>query len=131
MKRSELRENIFKLIFRAEFHPFEEMDEQVMLYGQVHPEVEEADFLYIKDKIHALMDVLTTIDETIFKISEGWKIERIGKAELSILRVAIYEIQYDKDIPTGVAINEAVNLAKIYGSEDSSKYVNGVLAKLA
>lgn len=65
------------------------------------------------------------------KEAEGWKISRMGKVDLTILRLAVYEIKYDEDIPTSVAINEAVELAKKFGQEESSKFVNGVLAKFA
>ena len=61
----------------------------------------------------------------------GWTIERIGKVELTILRLAVFEIKYDDEVPVSVAINEAVELAKKYGQNDSSSFVNGVLAKLA
>ena len=61
----------------------------------------------------------------------GWKTQRMGKVDLTIIRLALYEILYDEDIPTGVAINEAVELAKRYGTDESPSFVNGVLAKLA
>jgi N utilization substance protein B len=59
-----------------------------------------------------------------------WTLDRIGKAELAVLRLAIYELKFDEDIPQGVAINEAVELAKEYGQEGSGAFVNGVLARL-
>ena len=65
------------------------------------------------------------------KICKGWRLERLGKTELAILRLAVYELLDDNDIPTSVAINEAVELAKIYCSEEAPRFVNGVLAKLA
>ena len=62
--------------------------------------------------------------------AEGWRLNRMGKAELTILRIATYEIRYDEEVPDKVAINEAVELAKKYGNDASSGFVNGVLAKV-
>ena len=62
--------------------------------------------------------------------ASGWRLNRMGKAELTILRIATYEIRYDEDVPDKVAINEAVELAKKYGNDSSSGFVNGVLAKV-
>jgi len=64
-------------------------------------------------------------------ISSGWKLNRMGKVDLTILRLAIYEIKFDDTIPTKVAINEAVEIAKLFGGDSSGAFVNGVLAKLA
>ena len=70
------------------------------------------------------------IDESINRVAKGWKTERMGKTDLTILRLAVYEMKYDDEIPVGVAINEAVELAKKFGSDDSPAFVNGILAKL-
>ena len=70
------------------------------------------------------------IDKIIDGISEGWKLNRIGKAELAILRLAIYEIKYDDDIPEKVAINEAIELTKLYCDEEARKFINALLGKL-
>ena len=70
------------------------------------------------------------IDEKINEVAKGWKTQRMGKADLSILRLAVYEMKYDEEIPVNVAINEAVELAKKFGSDDSPAFVNGILAKL-
>lgn len=67
----------------------------------------------------------------INEIAEGWKTERMGKVDLTILRLAVYEIRFDEDVPTSVAINEAVELAKKYGQDGSPSFVNGILAKFA
>ena len=71
------------------------------------------------------------LDEKINSVSEGWPTNRLGKAELSIMRLAVYEMLYDDDIPVNVAIDEAVELAKKYGADNASSFINGVLAKLA
>ena len=69
------------------------------------------------------------MDEALFAKAEGWNKNRMGKVELTIFRLAIYEILKDDTVPTGVAINEAVELAKRYGQDNSGSFVNGVLAK--
>ena len=117
MSRRKVRETIFLLLFRIEFNTQEELQEQMKWYFEERPDVEAKDQLYIETKIHS--------------ICEGWRLERLGKPELAILRLAVYEITNDANIPTGVAINEAVELAKIYCSEEAPRFINGVLAKLA
>ena len=81
-------------------------------------------------KVKGISDNLSSIDESIEKNSNGWKLNRIGKAELAILRVAVFEILYDSDIPDKVAINEAVELAKEYADPKSAAFINGVLSGL-
>lgn len=132
MSRREIREHIFKLLFLLEFHRADELSEQAELYMD---EVEEAaptekESGYILDKFHKIEENLEGIDKLLSDASEGWKLNRMGKVDLSILRLAVYEMKMDEDIPTGVAINEAVELAKKFGGEESPAFINGVLAKL-
>jgi len=70
------------------------------------------------------------IDKKIEEVSKGWKVSRINYIDLSLIRLAYYEMKYDEDVPVAVAINEAVDIAKIYGEDDSYSFVNGILAKL-
>lgn len=131
MTRSEMREHVFKLIFRVPFHDKNELREQIDYYFDGLPDVNEKDYEYIKNKALLVCELSDDIDEKINLVSEGWPVDRIGKAELAIMRLAVYEMLYDDDIPVNVAINEAVELAKSYGSDDNAaSFVNGVLAKL-
>lgn len=130
MSRREIREHIFKLLFLAEFHDGEELEEQVRLYLAQHEEIKEETLRYIKEKYSKILEKLSEIDEKIDEVSKGWKIERMGKTDLTVLRLAYYEMKYDEEIPTGVAINEGVELAKLFGGEESPAFVNGILAKL-
>ena len=114
-----------------EFNTQEELQEQIKWYFEERPDIEGKDQIYIETKIGSILKRLPEIDEQIHSICEGWRLERLGKPELAILRLAVYEITNDANIPTGVAINEAVELAKIYCSEEAPRFVNGVLAKLA
>jgi N utilization substance protein B len=135
MSRRELREYIFKLIFRVEFNDLEEMPQQERYFFENFEleecQISEKDSKYISEKSNKIIDKLGEIDELINTHTKGWTTERMGKVDLTILRLAVYEIVFDEDVPTGVAINEAVELAKRFGQEESSSFVNGVLAKFA
>jgi N utilization substance protein B len=132
MNRREIREQIFKLLFRAEFNQPEEMDEQTAIFFDAEDNVKalsEADF--IKEKLFKVLGQVPELDRMLSEKVEGWDIGRIGKVDLAILRLAIYEIKFDNEIPEGVAINEAVELAKKFGQDNSKAFVNGVLSKFA
>ena len=135
MSRREMREQVFKLLFRVEFYREGEMEEQKELFledAEYFPEdVTEKDKNEIVLKYDAIAEKLSEIDEMINGKATGWSSRRMGKVELTIIRLAVYEICFDERIPTGVAINEAVELAKSYGQEGSAAFVNGVLAKFA
>ena len=132
MGRRELREQIFKLLFRVEFNKKEDMPEQEELFFQEEENTAgEKDEQYIIAKYEDIESKLETIDDMINKAAKGWDTTRMGKVDLTLIRLAVYEIQYDDEIPTGVAINEAVELAKKYGQEHSPAFVNGILAKFA
>lgn len=130
MNRRGLREQVFKLLFRVEFNSKEEMEEQCRLFLE-HEEIEisEKDADYIVGKYAAVLDKLPEIDSLINEKAKGWSTERMGKVDLTIIRLAVYEMKFDESVPEGVAINEAVELAKTYGQDESSGFVNGVLAK--
>ena len=132
MSRRELREQIFKFIFRAEFNEPEEMPEQKVLYlNDEELALSEKDSDYISSKSEKILAKLSELDQMIDDEALGWTTSRMSKVDLTILRLAVYEIRFDEDVPTGVAINEAVELAKKYGQEESAGFVNGVLAKFA
>lgn len=130
MSRRELREQIFKFIFRVEFNDRDEMPEQERFFFEDDElAADEKDAAYISQKGNRIIEKLDEIDAMINKKAKGWTTQRMGKVDLTILRLAVYEIAFDEDVPAGVAINEAVELAKRFGQEESSGFVNGVLAK--
>ena len=130
MSRRELREQIFNLIFRAEFYDKEVLPEQEKLFFEDYElNMKPEDETYISEKSNKILEKLDEIDGMINQEAKGWTTERMGKIELTILRLAIYEIKFDEDVPAGVAINEAVEIAKKFGQEESAGFVNGVLAK--
>lgn len=131
MKRSEQREHIFKTLFGIEFNAPEEMEEQLALYFEQREITGEKDCEYIKNKSKAIAQRVAEIDEMINVHAKGWKTTRMNKVDLTILRLAVYEMKWDEDVPVSVAINEAVELAKGFGGEESPSFVNGILAKLA
>jgi N utilization substance protein B len=133
MKRRELREHIFQLLFRVEFNEKDEMAKQVGLFVEdmeEETEVKERDKTYISEKYAKIVEKLPEIDKMLDEVSKGWKTSRMGKVELTILRLAVYEMRFDEDIPQKVAINEAVELSKKFGGNEAPAFVNGVLAKL-
>lgn len=130
MTRRQLRENIFKILFKLEFNSVDEMTEQMEFSLEDVSEISENDIAYITNKTNKIISLISDIDSVIAEVSSGWKLDRIGKAELAILRLAIYEMKYDEDVPFKVAINEAVELSKIYCNEEAKGFVNGVLAKV-
>ena len=131
MRRRELREHIFKLLFMTQFNSQDDMGEQVQLYFEGLAEGEEKDLEYIREKYNHVLEHLEDIDRQLNETSHGWKTKRMNRVDLTALRLAVYEIKYDPDVPTGVAINEAVELAKRFGGEASGSFVNGILGKLA
>lgn len=134
MNRRQIRDAIFKLLFRVEFHPQECMEEQETLFFESEdaPEAEDTETAeYIRSKYEAIVEKLPEIDAVINEKSEKWSTTRMSRPDVTIIRLAVYEILYDADIPTSVAINEAVELAKKYGQDSTGGFVNGVLAKFA
>ena len=131
MKRREIREQIFKLLFRVEFNEIIEMEQQKALaLDDEECKANEKDKEEISAKLDSIVEILPEIDQIIKDNMEGWTLERVGKVELTILRLAVYEIKYDESVPDTVAINEAVELSKKYGQEDAGSFVNGILAKV-
>ncbi|MCI9591848.1 MAG: transcription antitermination factor NusB [Lachnospiraceae bacterium] len=146
MTRRELREHCFKMLFCADFYQAEEKEEQLKQYFQApeedetspegvneilhRVELKEADEEVLLKRAEGIMVKVPELDEKIDEVAKGWKTRRMGKVELAILRLAVYEMKYDEEVPEKVAINEAVELAKKFGGSDAPAFVNGILAKL-
>lgn len=130
MERSQIREQAFKLIYSIEIQKISDVKEAIELYIEANEIQSSKAIEYIEDAINGIQKNIKEIDNEIEKnLKQEWKLERISKIDLSILRLAIYEIKY-KEIPFKVAINEAVELAKKYGEDSSKKFVNGILASV-
>lgn len=130
MNRSEIREQAFKLIYSLEIQKKEPIEEQIDLYIESNEINNKKSIDYINDAVKGIEKNKDEITKKIEKnLKQDWKIERISKVDLAILKLAIYEIKY-KEIPYKVAINEAVELAKKYGEDSSKNFINGVLASI-
>lgn len=114
-----------------EFHPSEELEEQIRLAREDFPEADDTDWEEISERVRAVFGHREEIDEQINQSASRWKTSRMARPDLTIIRLAVYEMKYDDSIDVPVAINEAVELAKIYGGDQSPRFVNGVLARLA
>jgi N utilization substance protein B len=119
------------MLFRKDFYNTDELNEQMKLYMTELEKTSPKENSYLMERFQAVADKSDEIDTILSEISSGWKLNRMGKVDLTILRLAVYEIRYDEEVPVKVAINEAVELAKKFGGDDSPGFVNGVLAKLA
>ena len=131
MGRHEQREQVFKLLYRVESHAPEDMPEQIALFRENNEEVpswQDADA--IAARFEKIREKIPELDRLLNENTEGWDTTRMGKVELAVLRLGAYELRYDDDIPNGVAINEAIEIAKKYGQESSGGFVNAILAKI-
>lgn len=130
MSRRVLREQLFKLLFRVEFNDLEEMKEQCgFFFDDIDNPISEENMILIQQKYDCIMEKLSEIDTQINDHAKGWTTDRMAKVDLTIIRLAVYEILFDDSVPTGVAINEAVELAKKFGQDSSYSFVNGILAR--
>lgn len=130
MLRSQVREEIFKIVFRLPFTDKMEMAEQIDFSLEELEGKSEENRIYIRNKVNAVLEQLDVIDGKIEECCDGWNLKRIGKAEIAIMRIAVYEMLFEEDVPKRVAINEAVELSKIYCDEDAKGFVNAVLGKV-
>ena len=110
MTRREIREQVFKMLFRVEFYNQEEMSEQIALCEDDACSWKEKDKTYIFEKVEKISEKLEEIDAKINEVSEGWKTGRMGKVDLTLIRLAVYEMLYEEDVPAKVAINEALQI---------------------
>ena len=129
MNRSARRELAFKLIYSLEIQKNTDK-ETIDVFIENNSNNEEISE-YLRNTINGIIENKEEIEDNIAKnLKENWTIDRISKVELAILKLAIYEIKYVEDIPFKVSINEAVELAKKYGENQSSSFINGVLANI-
>lgn len=131
MKRRELRTYTFEVLFRCLFYNSGEMAEQTELYlDNVEEPLTDEDKQEVRDRVADIVSKLPEIDELISSRAVNWTIKRMSHVDLTILRLGVYELKFDERVPDRVAINEAVELAKTYGGDSSSSFVNGVLARI-
>ncbi|MBO7364384.1 MAG: transcription antitermination factor NusB [Lachnospiraceae bacterium] len=131
VSRIRQRDLTMKMVYQYSFYPNPELDTQIGNFLELQDNLEEEDRALLLSRAQDIFIKIPSIDEQIGSYSKDWDISRMNKADLSILRLAVYEILYDPGVETSLAINEAVNLAKQYGGEDSPRFVNGILARFA
>ena len=150
MNRKTERKFTFKLLFMSDFYEKKELGNELLLYfdapfpfedneetketvesASLKESINDEDRRRITARYAEIVDKLDIIDSKISEVSKGWTLDRIGKVELALLRLAVFEILYDDSVPTSVAINEAVELSKKYGQQESYSFVNGILARFA
>lgn len=129
MNRIEAREQVFKLLYSMKIQKTNE-EEQIDLYIENHEITDEETIEYIKETVKEILKNEEAIREKISSnLKEDWNIDRLSKVNTSLLMIAIYEMLYKK-IPFKVSINEAIELAKKYGEDNSSSFINGILASV-
>lgn len=133
MTKKRLRENLYIMLFQANFHGEGDLSEQIELYLD---QLEASDATtkakaVLKKRFEEVYEKFEAVDQVIAQKAKGWEVSRLAKSDLTVLRLAVFEILYDEDVPNSVAINEAVELAKKYGTDKSYRFVNGVLASVA
>ena len=128
MGRRASREIAMKLLYQLEIQKGDR-EQQIRMVLEEN-ELSDNDRQYITDIVTGVLDKVEYLDRVIEKHSKGWRLNRIPKVDLSILRLAIYEICFRDDIPYNVSVNEAVELAKKYSSEEAGAFINGILSKV-
>ncbi|HEX2926330.1 MAG TPA: transcription antitermination factor NusB [Ruminiclostridium sp.] len=129
MGRRASRESAMKLLYQLEIQKTDR-DEQIDIALE-DESFTDKDREYIRQILDGVYEKTSVLDSIIEKKATGWKINRLSKIDLSVLRIGIYEILYRDDIPYSVSVNEAVELAKKYSNEDAGAFVNGLLAKVS
>lgn len=128
MTRRAAREEAFKIIFQVDLG--RNSWKEVLSHNLDKLNLSESSQLFLRQLVEGTITHLTEIDAEITKYAQDWKLERMLSTDRNILRMAVYELKFRNDIPAGVAVNEAVELAKVYGDEDSGKFVNGILGNI-
>ena len=131
MSRRLARENAFKLIFEIPFYGFDRAIERVDFNFEISEDesISDAGKVYVKNVVKSCFDNIDIIDNKISDSLKNWKIERLSKVDLAILRLSAAEIMYVDDVPYKVSVNEAVEIAKKFGDDQSPAFINGVLSK--
>lgn len=132
MSRRSARKNAFFLLFQMDFYKTEECEQvKEIFFAEKEQPVKEEDRDFIMREVEGARAHQEEIDRIIGECAKGWDTGRMNKVDLAILRLAVYEIRFSGDTPLGVAINEAVELAKKFSSDESPAFINGILGKVA
>jgi transcription antitermination protein NusB len=130
MKRNQLREYLMNCIYQMDISQDYSMDCVNLYIEDIKSTESSIDEEYLRKNIRSFLDNKAEIDELVSESLKNWKIDRISKVDLAVLRLAITEILFENDVPYKVSINEAINIAKKFGDNSSGKFINGVLGKI-
>ncbi|KAF5068693.1 transcription antitermination factor NusB [Anaerotignum sp.] len=131
MSRRSARKNAFFLLFQMDFNQAEEYEQvKEIFFAEAEEPVEEDDKDFIVSEVEGTRAHMEEIDQVIGECAKGWNTDRMSKVDLAILRLAVYELRFSEDTPVGVAINEAVELAKKFSSDEAPGFINGILGKV-
>ena len=128
MTRHAAREEAFKIIFQVDLG--KNSWSETLSRNLKDLSLSEESRLFLKQLVEGTMTHLVEIDAEISKYAQEWKLDRMLSTDRNILRMALFELKYQKDIPAGVTVNEAVELAKVYGDDDSGRFINGILGNI-
>lgn len=131
MSRRGARKNAFYLLFQLDFSKASEEEEVKEIFFNENVEINEEDKKFILEEVEGVKAHIEEIDSVINAAAKGWTSERMSKVDLAIMRLAVFEMKYSEDTPVSVAVNEAVELAKKFSSDEAPAFINGILGKLA
>lgn len=130
MNRRNARKNAFFLVFQMDFNKQDHFEEVKELFFDQQQQIDESEKEFILKEAEGTKEHLEEIDQVISQKAKKWSKERMSKVDLAILRLAIYEIYFSNEIPYSVAVNEAVELAKKFSTEESPAFINGILGSI-
>ena len=131
MSRRSARKGAFILLFQMEFAGASERETVKSVFFSENPDIPEEEKAFIIKEVDGVNSNIDEIDELIKSRAIGWDLSRMSKVDLSILRLAVYEMKFSGEITVNVAVNEAVELAKKYSSDEAPSFINGILGKIA
>jgi len=128
--RHRARELALKVLFQLEHSPGDDVDEALAYHAAEDGQGGEEQ-MFARELVHGVMEHQVELDEVIRNASRNWKLEQMGRVDRIVLRIAIYEITVARKVPVKAAINESIELAKTFSGDESGRFVNGVLGKVA
>ena len=132
MSRRNAREIVLKSLFIMDFTPDTEIDKALKVAEEEIQGATKADVAYAKEVVEGTLANIAEIDKELEETSTGWHVSRMSAIDRNLIRLAAYEMfTCVEKVPSAIAINEAVELAKLYGSDESAAYINGILGKMA
>mgnify|MGYP005754322497 CR=1 FL=1 len=130
MSRRNARKHIFNLVFQTEFNTDTDVKEAIETYTEEYEDFQKGESDFVSREYRGILANTESIDSYIDKYAVGWSVERLAKTDLAILRIGVYEIMFDNEIPDAVAVNEAVELAKEFSGDKAPAFINAVLSKI-